>query len=150
VLGRPGDDLWVRLVETACWVMGVILVFGFINLVAFEAAEAGSWQSRVPRCCATWWGCCWSQSPPRWSTSSSGVGDQGALAALGVSSIVVGLALQEPLGNLFSGLVLLMERPFEVGDDRGRHGLRPGARVNWRSAPSSRRKGWCRSSPTPP
>ena len=41
---------------------------------------------------------------------------EGALAALGVTSIVVGLALQEPLGNLFSGLMLLMERPFEVGE----------------------------------
>ena len=40
----------------------------------------------------------------------------GAIATLGVTSIVVGLALQEPLGNLFSGLVLLMERPFEVGE----------------------------------
>ncbi len=41
---------------------------------------------------------------------------ENALAALGVTSIVVGLALQEPLGNLFSGLMLLMERPFEVGE----------------------------------
>ena len=41
---------------------------------------------------------------------------ENALAALGVTSIVIGLALQEPLGNLFSGLVLLMERPFEVGE----------------------------------
>ena len=60
---------------------------------------------------------------------------QGALAALGVTSIVVGLALQEPLGNLFSGLMLLMERPFEVGD-----AIEVGSvsgrvkEINWRSA----------------
>ena len=60
---------------------------------------------------------------------------QGALAALGVTSIVVGLALQEPLGNLFSGLMLLMERPFEVGDV-----IEVGSvsgtvtEINWRSA----------------
>ena len=59
----------------------------------------------------------------------------GALAALGVTSIVVGLALQEPLGNLFSGLMLLMERPFEVGDNvevAGASGVVK--EINWRSA----------------
>ena len=59
----------------------------------------------------------------------------GAIAALGVTSLIVGLALQEPLGNLFSGLVLLMERPFEVGET-----IEVGSvsgvvkEVNWRSA----------------
>lgn len=38
------------------------------------------------------------------------------LTALGVGSFVVGLALQEPLGNLFNGLALLMAKPFQKGD----------------------------------
>lgn len=38
------------------------------------------------------------------------------LTALGVSSFVIGLALQEPLGNLFNGVALLMEKPFQKGD----------------------------------
>ena len=38
------------------------------------------------------------------------------LTALGVSSLVVGLALQEPLGNLFNGISLLMANPFKKGD----------------------------------
>ena len=37
-------------------------------------------------------------------------------AALGIGSLVLGLALQEPLGNLFSGIMLMMERPIGVGD----------------------------------
>jgi hypothetical protein len=58
----------------------------------------------------------------------------GALAALGVTSIVVGLALQEPLGNLFSGVMLLMERPFEVGDDIEVAGTTGVVKeINWRS-----------------
>jgi hypothetical protein len=59
----------------------------------------------------------------------------GAIAALGVTSLIVGLALQEPLGNLFSGLVLLMERPFEVGETI-EVGTVSGEvkEVNWRSA----------------
>ena len=36
--------------------------------------------------------------------------------ALGVTSIVFGLALQDPLGSVFTGIMLLFERPFSVGD----------------------------------
>lgn len=38
------------------------------------------------------------------------------LTALGVSSIVLGLALQEPLGNLFNGISLLLATPMQKGD----------------------------------
>jgi len=38
------------------------------------------------------------------------------LTALGVGSFVIGLALQEPLGNLFNGISLLMAKPFKNGD----------------------------------
>lgn len=58
----------------------------------------------------------------------------GLLAALGVGSLVVGLALQEPLGNLFNGISLLMARPFrkgdwiQIGDEKGKV-----QDFNWRS-----------------
>jgi small-conductance mechanosensitive channel len=38
------------------------------------------------------------------------------LTTFGVGSLVLGLALQDTLGNLFSGLSLVSERPFSVGD----------------------------------
>lgn len=38
------------------------------------------------------------------------------LATSAVLSVVIGLALQDTLGNLFAGLSLQLERPFEVGD----------------------------------
>jgi len=56
------------------------------------------------------------------------------LTALGVSSLVIGLALQEPLGNLFNGVSLLMANPFkkgdwvQVGDDTGKVSA-----ISWRS-----------------
>src|SRR4029434_9922933 len=60
---------------------------------------------------------------------------RGAIATLGVTSLIVGLALQEPLGNLFSGLVLLMERPFEVGETIEVGNVSGEVKaVNWRSA----------------
>lgn len=56
------------------------------------------------------------------------------LTALGVSSLVLGLALQEPLGNLFNGVFLLMANPFKkgdwikIGDDIGKV-----SEISWRS-----------------
>lgn len=38
------------------------------------------------------------------------------LTTFGVGSLVFGLALQDTLGNLFAGLALVFDRPFEVGD----------------------------------
>ena len=136
VLGLPGDDLWVRLSLTLFWVCVVLAALGAINTVVFEQASQGSWQSRVPKLLrdlvrlllvATAGALVFSFV---WGRELSG-----ALAALGVTSIVVGLALQEPLGNLFSGLMLLMERPFEVGDNvevAGASGVVK--EINWRSA----------------
>jgi len=40
----------------------------------------------------------------------------GLLATSAIISIVLGLALQDTLGNLFAGLSLQLERPFQVGD----------------------------------
>jgi small-conductance mechanosensitive channel len=34
-----------------------------------------------------------------------------------VTSIILGIAAQQSLGNVFSGIVLLLSHPFEVGDD---------------------------------
>ena len=99
-------------------------------------AAVGSWQQRVPRllrdlvrtllvavAAALAYSFIWDREI------------QGALAALGVTSIVVGLALQEPLGNLFSGLMLLMERPFEIGDSIEVGGVSGTVKeINWRSA----------------
>jgi small-conductance mechanosensitive channel/CRP-like cAMP-binding protein len=38
------------------------------------------------------------------------------LAGSAIVSVVIGLALQETLGNLFAGLAIQLERPFQVGD----------------------------------
>jgi len=40
----------------------------------------------------------------------------GLLATSAVVTVVIGLALQETLGNLFAGLSLQLERPYQVGD----------------------------------
>ena len=40
----------------------------------------------------------------------------GAIATSAVASVVLGLALQETLGNFFAGIALQAERPFRLGD----------------------------------
>jgi len=132
----PESSLAVRLTETVCLATAIVAIMGVINNLVFESARAGTWQSKVPRLL---------RDLLRLMLAAIGLAMvysfvwgreiEGAIAALGVTSIVVGLALQEPLGNLFSGLMLLMERPFEVGDTI-EVGTMSGEvkEVNWRSA----------------
>lgn len=40
----------------------------------------------------------------------------GVMATSAILSVVIGLALQDTLGNLFAGLSIQLERPFQVGD----------------------------------
>ena len=129
------ESVSVRLVETALWVSLVYAVLLVFNVVVFENAAKESWRSRAPKLfqdlirlllvvigAAIVLSVVWRQ-------------DLGGLvAALGVGSIVLGLALQETLGNLMSGIALFFERPFSVGDfisvgdKRGRV-----MEVSWRS-----------------
>ena len=136
VVRLPATSLGVRLTATVCLATAIVAIMGVINNLVFETARRGTWQSKVPRLL---------RDLLRLLLAAIGLAMvysfvwgreiEGAIAALGVTSIVVGLALQEPLGNLFSGLMLLMERPFEVGDTI-EVGTMSGEvkEVNWRSA----------------
>jgi small-conductance mechanosensitive channel len=48
--------------------------------------------------------------------STAGINLVGTLVGVGFFGIVVGLAAQAVLGNLFSGLMLVASRPFKIGD----------------------------------
>ena len=111
------ESVPVRLVETALWTSVVYAVLLVFNVLVFENAAEGSWRSRAPKLfqdlirlllivigAAIVLSVVWRQD----------LG--GLIAALGVGSIVLGLALQETLGNLMSGIALFFERPFSAGD----------------------------------
>ena len=135
VLGLPAEGGVVRVAETVFWIAALYAIVGAFNDAFFGRAAADSWQDRVPTLLRDLirialvaagglviYSKVWGQE----------VG--GALTALGVGSVVIGLALQEPLGNLVSGLMLLFERPLKDGD-----WVRAGdvtgrvIEINWRS-----------------
>ena len=117
VLELPRSGTLVRLTETFLWITLIYWGLTLINVILFEEAQEGSWQSNVPKLfldlsrtflvlvgiaivLSTVWG--------------ADLG--GLLTALGVGSLVIGLALQDSLGNVFSGLTLLFEQPVSIGD----------------------------------
>ncbi len=129
------DLNWVRVVGTVLGFLLILLVLSAFNVALFANASEGSWQKRLPSIFIdlarlalilvglailfSWvWG--------------ADVG--GLFAALGVTSIVIGLALQNAVGSVISGLLLLFEQPFKLGDfldtpsGRGRV-----VEVNWRA-----------------
>ncbi|HRN29511.1 MAG TPA: mechanosensitive ion channel family protein, partial [Terrimesophilobacter sp.] len=58
----------------------------------------------------------------------------GLFTALGIGSIVIGLALQNAVGSVLAGLLLLFEQPFQLGDWLDVGGVRGRVEeVNWRA-----------------
>ena len=132
----PATSLGLRATETLSWAIVIVAIMGMVNNLVFESARPDTWQSKVPsllrdllRLLLVAVGMAMAYSIV-WGGEIGG-----AIATLGVTSLIVGLALQEPLGNLFSGLVLLMERPFEVGETIEVGNVSGEVKaVNWRSA----------------
>lgn len=52
-----------------------------------------------------------------WTLSSLGVGIQALLLGGALTGVVLGIAAQQTLGNVFAGLVLLVVRPFAAGQE---------------------------------
>lgn len=134
-VGTPGEHVWVRVVATLFGFLTILLVLSAFNVMLFSTAETGSWRRRIPSIFVeiarlvlvavgvamlfSWvWG--------------ADVG--GLIAALGVTSIVIGLALQNAVGGVISGLLLLFEQPFKLGDHLLAGGVRGRVKeVNWRA-----------------
>lgn len=117
LLGLNPESHLIKTMETLLWVVIIHGALSLLNVMLFEQAQADTWRSRVPKLLidlarlflillgsaivlAT-----------VWNADLAGL-----VTALGVSSIVIGLALQDTLGSVMSGIALLFERPFSVGD----------------------------------
>jgi small-conductance mechanosensitive channel len=130
-----GETTGVRIVATAFGFVVMILLLSGLNATLFQGAPEGSWRKRIPSIFL---------DVARFALIAIGVGMifayvwgahvGGLFTALGITSIVLGLALQNSVGQIISGLLLLFEQPFRLGDwldtpsARGRV-----IEVNWRA-----------------
>jgi small-conductance mechanosensitive channel len=139
LLAQPGAwegaGTWPRVVWTIFGLLVIVVTINAINHLVFHRAEKGSWRDRFPSIFSDlirfvfivigialvfWW---------VWDADVAGV-----FAALGVTSIVVGFALQHAVGSVVSGLFLIFESPFELGDWIDKGGTRGRiVEVNWRA-----------------
>ena len=117
ILNRPTSDVLVKSIQTLFWLCVIHAALSLLNAVLFGQAKADTWRSRVPKLLIDLFrlflvllgGAIVLATV--WHADLAGV-----VTALGVSSIVIGLALQDTLGSVTSGIALLFERPFTVGD----------------------------------
>ncbi|BBZ33512.1 mechanosensitive ion channel domain-containing protein [Mycolicibacterium confluentis] len=125
----------VRIVATVFGFVILILLLSGLNATLFQGAPEGSWRKRIPsifldvgRVVLIALGLAMIFSYV-WGANVGGL-----FTALGVTSIVLGLALQNSVGQIVSGLLMLFEQPFQMGDwidapaGRGRV-----VEVNWRA-----------------
>jgi small-conductance mechanosensitive channel len=130
-----GEGTWPRVIWTIFILLVIVVTINALNHLVFHRAEKGSWRDRFPTIFSdlirfaliivgiamvlAW----------LWNADVAGI-----FAALGVTSIVVGLALQNAVGSVVSGLFLIFEAPFELGDWIDTGGVRGQiVEVNWRA-----------------
>lgn len=131
-----GTGTWPKVITTVFGLLVILVVINAANHLVFHRAEKGSWRDRFPTIFSDlirfvfivvgiamlFW--------LVWDADVAGV-----FAALGVTSIIVGLALQNAVGSIITGLLLIFESPFEMGDWIETAGGVRGqiVEVNWRA-----------------
>jgi len=107
----------VRVLATVLGFVVLLLVLSGLNATVFEGAPESSWRKRVPAIF---------RDVTRFLLIAIGlalilsyvwgVRVGGLFTALGVTSVVIGLMLQNSVGQIVSGLFMLFEQPFRIGD----------------------------------
>ena len=131
----PATSTPVRIVGTLVAFVVLVLLLSGLKASLFSSAPDASWRRRVPGIFL---------DVLRFVIIAVGVGlilayiwgakIGGLFTALGIGSIVIGLTLQNSVGQIISGLLMLFEQPFRIGDwietadSRGRV-----IEVNWRA-----------------
>ena len=116
-LGWDRDSDTFRSLETLLGILLIWLVASLARGMFFHTSDPRSWRAQVPRLLV---------DLVRFAfvivggfLLFAGIWKKDLtplLATFGVGSIVLGLALQDTLGNFFAGLAIIIERPFGVGE----------------------------------
>lgn len=117
VAGVPGEDPTLRVIYTAFGFVLLVLLLAVLDVTFFQSAPQGSWRGRIPtifidvaRFLLIGVGLALTLSLV-WDAKIGGL-----FTALGVTSVVIGLMLQNSVGQIVSGLFMLFEQPFRIGD----------------------------------
>lgn len=131
----PARDVPVRMLTTVFAMLVLVLVLSGLNATVFDGAPETSWRKRLPTIF---------RDVARFAVIGVGlavvlsyvwgVRIGGLFTALGVTSVVIGLMLQNSVGQVVSGLFMLFEQPFRIDDwlDTGTAQGRV-VEVNWRA-----------------
>ena len=131
----PARDIPVRLLTTVFGMLVLVLLLSGLNATVFEGAPEKSWRKRLPTIFL---------DVARFAVIGVGLALMlsyvwgvrigGLFTALGVTSVVIGLMLQNSVGQIVSGLFMLFEQPFRIDDwlDTGTAQGRV-VEVNWRA-----------------
>ena len=125
----------VRILTTVFGTLVLVLLLSGLNATVFESAPEKSWRKRLPTIF---------RDVARFAVIGVGLALMlsyiwgvrigGLFTALGVTSVVIGLMLQNSVGQIVSGLFMLFEQPFRIDDwlDTGTAQGRV-IEVNWRA-----------------
>ncbi|MCC6783030.1 MAG: mechanosensitive ion channel [Planctomycetes bacterium] len=116
-LSVPREQVAVRVLETLLWIAAIHVGLSFVKNTALIRQEGGRYDTRFPKLLIDILRVLLVLIGAALVVKGVWGGDLGGLiTAIGVSSIVLGLALQNTLDNVMAGIAVLLERPFEVGD----------------------------------
>jgi len=117
VIELDRNNTYMKILETFIWIVSINAVLAVINVLFFSRRSAGDHKKKVPQLFLDIFRIGMVSLGIAIILSSVWGADLGGLVtALGLGSFVIGLALQDTLGNLFSGIALIYEKPFEEGD----------------------------------
>jgi small-conductance mechanosensitive channel len=143
VAGLPSENFAVKCVDTALWIIVLNSALAFMNVLLFDENSKSSTRVRIPRLLLDIMRFIFVVCGAAITISTIwGVNLGSLVTALGVGSVVIGLALQDTLGSLFSGIAMVSARQFRAGD-WVRFGTDEGPIVsqNWRTVTIKTRGG---------
>lgn len=127
----PGEQVWAQSVEIGWWIVGARLAAGILRLVV--VLENRPRETKIVSDLLA--GVIYVATALAVINFVFGVPIGSLVATSGVIAIVLGLALQSTLSDVFSGIAVDLERPYKLGDLLWVEGGIEGQvlQINWRS-----------------
>lgn len=117
VIGFERATTPVKIAETIIWILIINIALALFNALFFSGSENSLIKTKIPQLFLDIFRVVMVLVGAAIVLSAVWGADLGGMVtALGLGSFVLGLALQDTLGNLFSGIALVYEKPFSEGE----------------------------------